>query len=95
MFQFYPYRPRPSGYIYLIVCRMFLTGCWDLQSQLFVFLGFTIRSFVQTIIIRWCWSATRANSIFLQIVLLYLSPLSWHKLQIQASGGDQSISLKV
>src|SRR5665647_2659604 len=25
--QFSP--PRPSGYIYLILCRMVLTGCWE------------------------------------------------------------------
>lgn len=40
----------PSGYNCLIICRIILTGCWDFQSQLFVFLGFVIRSFVQTII---------------------------------------------
>jgi len=33
-----------SKHIYLILCRKLLTGCWDMLSQLFVFLAFVMRS---------------------------------------------------
>ena len=47
--KFHFYFPRLSECIYLILflCRMVRAGCWDLQSQLIVFLGFAIRSLKQ------------------------------------------------
>ena len=35
--------PRLSGYAILFRCTKGPVCCWDLQSQLFVFLGFSIR----------------------------------------------------
>jgi len=79
----------PSKYIYLILCRKLLTGCWDMLSQLFVFLAFVMRSaiisklsigFKNPHCTKW-W-----DSISHLPALLYPRGRSWHGLQIRASG---------
>ena len=36
--------PRPAGYILHLKCTKFVHCSWDMLSQLYVFLGFVIRS---------------------------------------------------